>query len=53
MGVLVPTMPPLSVSPTTKEDSAEEDAKAREELAGLVQTLAEEKAESEEVEPKD
>lgn len=53
-GVPVPTMPPSPVSPTTKEDSAaEEDAKAREELAGLVQTLAEEKAKSEEVEPKD
>lgn len=53
-GVPVPTMPPSPVSPTTKEDSAaEEDAKAREELAGLVQTLAEERAKSEEVEPKD
>lgn len=53
-GVPVPTMPPSPVPPTTKEDSAaEEDAKAREELAGLVQTLAEEKAKSEEAEPKD
>ncbi len=53
-GVPVPTMPPSPVPPTTKEDSAaEEDAKAREELAGLVQTLAEERAKSEEVEPKD
>lgn len=50
----VPTMPPSPVPPTTKEDSAaEEDAKAREELAGLVQILAKEKAESEEAEPKD
>jgi hypothetical protein len=46
-------MPPSSVPPTTKEDSAEEDAKAREELAGLVQTLAEERAASEAAEPKD
>lgn len=54
MGAIVPTMPPSPVPPTTKEDSAaEEDAKAREELAGLVQTLAEERAKSEEVEPKD
>ena len=54
MGVLVPTMPPSPVPSTTKEDSAaEEDAKAREELAGLVQTLAEERAKSEEAEPKD
>ena len=53
-GVPVPTMPPSPVPPTTKEDSAaEEDAKAREELADLVQTLAKEKAESEEAEPKD
>jgi hypothetical protein len=53
-GVPVPTMPPSPVPSTTKEDSAaEEDAKAREELAGLVQTLAEERAESEEAEPKD
>lgn len=53
-GVPVPTMPPSPVPPTTKEDSAaEEDAKAREELAGLVQTLAEERAKSEELEPKD
>ncbi|MBO7299023.1 MAG: hypothetical protein J6V41_04340 [Kiritimatiellae bacterium] len=54
MGAIVPTIPPSPVPPTTKEDSAaEEDAKAREELAGLVQTLAKEKAESEEAEPKD
>lgn len=54
MGDIVPTMPPSPVPPTTKEDSAaEEDAKAREELAGLVQILAKEKAESEEAEPKD
>lgn len=54
MGAIVPTMPPLPEPPTTKEDSAaEEDVKAREELAGLVQTLAEERAKSEEVEPKD
>ncbi len=54
MGAIAPTMPPLPVPPTTKEDSAaEEDAKAREELADLVQTLAKEKAESEEAEPKD
>lgn len=53
MGVIAPTMPPSPVPPTTKEDSAAEDAKAREELAGLVQTLAKEKAESEEAEPKD
>lgn len=52
-GVPVPTMPPSPVPPTTKEDSAAEDAKAREELADLVQTLAEERAESEEAEPKD
>lgn len=52
-GVPVPTMPPSPVPPTTKEDSAAEDAKAREELADLVQTLAKEKAESEEAEPKD
>ena len=52
-GVPVPTMPPSPVPPTTKEDLAAEDAKAREELAGLVQTLAKEKAESEEAEPKD
>lgn len=54
MGAIAPTMPPSPVPPTTKEDSAaEEDAKAREELAGLVQILAKEKAESEEAEPKD
>jgi hypothetical protein len=53
MGAIVPTMPHSPVPPTTKEDSAEEDAKAREELAGLVQTLAEERAESKEAEPKD
>lgn len=53
MGAIAPTMPPSPVPPTTKEDSAAEDAKAREELAGLVQTLAKEKAESEEAEPKD
>lgn len=53
MGVIAPTMPPSPVPPTTKEDSAAEDAKAREELAGLVQILAKEKAESEEAEPKD
>ena len=52
-GVPVPTMPPSPVPPTTKEDLAAEDAKAREELAGLVQTLAKEKAESKEAEPKD
>ena len=52
-GVPVPTMPPSPVPPTTKEDLAAEDAKAREELAGLVQTLAEERAKSEEAEPKD
>ena len=52
-GVPVPTMPPSPVPPTTKEDLAAEDAKAREELADLVQTLAEERAKSEEVEPKD
>lgn len=53
MGAIAPTMPPSPVPPTTKEDSAAEDAKAREELADLVQTLAKEKAESEEAEPKD
>lgn len=52
-GVPVPTMPPSPVPPTTEEDLAAEDAKAREELADLVQTLAEERAKSEELEPKD
>jgi hypothetical protein len=52
-GIPVPTMPPSSVSPTTKEDSAAEDAKAREELDELIQEIAKEKAEAEEAEPKD
>lgn len=53
MGAIAPTMPPSPVPPTTKEDSAAEDAKAREELDDLVKTLAEEKAKLEEAEPKD
>lgn len=52
-GVPVPTMPPSSVSPTTKEDSAAEDAKAREELDELIQEIAKEKAEADKAKAKE
>lgn len=53
MGAIAPTMPPSPVPPTTKEDSAAEDAKAREELDELIQEIAKEKAEADKAKAKE